>query len=87
MNYEELLDQLRTGELDQFVLEAKDFKEFYEVWRNYPYQNAIRGIADRGGVVTYTANELNKATDLTGKRVLLTGFGAGFTYGSLLLEF
>ena len=55
MNYEELLDQLRTGELDQFVLEAKDFKEFYEVWRNYPYQNAIRGIADRGGVVPYTA--------------------------------
>ena len=55
MNYEELLAQLRTGELDQFVLEAKDFKEFYEVWRNYPYQNAIRGIADRGGVVTYTA--------------------------------
>lgn len=32
-------------------------------------------------------DELNKKTDLTGKRVLLTGFGAGFTYGSLLLEF
>ena len=60
MNYEELLDQLRTGELDQFVLEAKDFKEFYEVWRNYPYQNAIRGVADRGGVVTYTAKNTNE---------------------------
>ena len=32
-------------------------------------------------------DELNQAVDLTGKRVLLTGFGAGFTYGSLLLEF
>jgi 3-oxoacyl-[acyl-carrier-protein] synthase-3 len=32
-------------------------------------------------------DELRQATDLTGKRVLLTGFGAGFTYGSLLLEF
>ena len=32
-------------------------------------------------------DELNQTVDLTGKRVLLTGFGAGFTYGSLLLEF
>jgi|GEM_PF-663172 len=55
MDYEQLLNQLRNGELSEFVLEAKDFKVFYEVWRNYPYQNAIRGIADRGGTVTYTA--------------------------------
>lgn len=32
-------------------------------------------------------DELHDAVDLTGKRVLLTGYGAGFTYGSLLLEF
>lgn len=32
-------------------------------------------------------DELHAAVDLTGKRVLLTGYGAGFTYGSLLLEF
>jgi 3-oxoacyl-[acyl-carrier-protein] synthase-3 len=32
-------------------------------------------------------DELNHKTDLTGKKVLLTGFGAGFTYGSLLLQF
>lgn len=55
MDYEEMLEQLRSGELEEFVLEAKDFKAFYEVWRNYPYQNAIRGVAARGGVVTYTA--------------------------------
>ena len=34
MDYEEMLEQLRSGELEEFVLEAKDFKEFYEVWRN-----------------------------------------------------
>lgn len=55
MDYENLLNQLRQGELSEFVVEAKDFKAFYEVWRNYPYQNAIRGVADRGGVITYTA--------------------------------
>ena len=59
MDYEEMLEQLRSGELEEFVLEAKDFKEFYEVWRNYPYQNAISGVAARGGGVTYTAK--NKA--------------------------
>ncbi|MCT8395504.1 ketoacyl-ACP synthase III [Weissella soli] len=32
-------------------------------------------------------DELNRKEDLTGKKVLLTGFGAGFTYGSLLLQF
>lgn len=32
-------------------------------------------------------DELNRTVDLLGKRVLLTGFGAGFTYGSVLLEF
>ncbi|MDR3190235.1 MAG: ketoacyl-ACP synthase III [Lactobacillaceae bacterium] len=32
-------------------------------------------------------DELNHQVDLTGKKVLLTGFGAGFTYGSLLLQF
>ena len=57
MNYAEMLDQLRTGELDKFVVEAKNFNSFYKVWRDYPYQNAIKGIADRGGIVTYEAKK------------------------------
>jgi 3-oxoacyl-[acyl-carrier-protein] synthase-3 len=32
-------------------------------------------------------DELNSEVDLTGKRVMLTGFGAGVSYGSLILEF
>ncbi|MDR3190236.1 MAG: hypothetical protein LBT80_03400 [Lactobacillaceae bacterium] len=53
-DYYEMLEQLRTGQLDQFVLEATEFPEFYEIWRNYSYQNVIRGIASQGGKVTYT---------------------------------
>ncbi|MBS9338626.1 ketoacyl-ACP synthase III [Fructobacillus sp. M2-14] len=32
-------------------------------------------------------DQLNSSVDLSGKKVLLTGFGAGFTYGSILLTF
>ncbi|MCO0832049.1 ketoacyl-ACP synthase III [Fructobacillus sp. W13] len=32
-------------------------------------------------------DQLNSSINLTGKKVLLTGFGAGFTYGSILLSF
>lgn len=32
-------------------------------------------------------DELRQQQQLTGKKVLLTGFGAGFTYGSILLSF
>jgi hypothetical protein len=56
MDYEAMLEQLRTGELEKFEITSDDFGRFYEVWRDYPYQNAIRGIADRGGKVTYVAN-------------------------------
>jgi 3-oxoacyl-[acyl-carrier-protein] synthase-3 len=32
-------------------------------------------------------DELRHQVPLKGKKVLLTGFGAGFTYGSLLCQF
>ncbi|MDR3241930.1 MAG: hypothetical protein LBT37_07125 [Lactobacillaceae bacterium] len=53
MDYNALLEQVRLGELDKFVIEHTDFQEFYEIWRRYPYQNTIRGIAAQGGKVTY----------------------------------
>ncbi len=33
------------------------------------------------------AQLMNSEVDLTGKKVLLVGFGAGFTYGCVLLQF
>lgn len=52
-DYNAMLEALRTGERESFELTAEDFTTFYEVWRDYPYQNAIVGEAARGGRVTY----------------------------------
>ena len=49
--------------------------------------NVIRNGNTSSAGIAIGFDELNQTVDLTGKRVLLTGFGAGFTYGSLLLEF
>lgn len=53
MDYNKLLEQLRRGEIDEFQLAPAEFPTFYEAWRNYPYQNLLRGVAARGGLVTY----------------------------------
>ncbi|HEY4399016.1 MAG TPA: beta-ketoacyl-ACP synthase III [Lactobacillaceae bacterium] len=37
--------------------------------------------------IAMALDELRSEVDLTGKRVMLTGFGAGLSYGSLILEF
>jgi hypothetical protein len=52
-DYNAMLEALRTGEQESFELTAEDFATFYDVWREYPYQNAIVGKAARGGRVTY----------------------------------
>jgi len=52
-DYNAMLEDLRLGNIESFELEANDFTTFYEVWREYPYQNAIVGEAARGGHVTY----------------------------------
>lgn len=52
-DYTAMLEALRTGEQASYELTADEFTAFYEVWRDYPYQNAIVGEAVRGGRVTY----------------------------------
>lgn len=52
-DYNTLLEAVRLGEQESFELTADEFTAFYEIWREYPYQNAIVGQADRGGHVTY----------------------------------
>lgn len=52
-DYNTELEALRTGEQESFELTAEEFTTFYEVWRDYPYQNAIVGEAVRGGHITY----------------------------------
>lgn len=49
--------------------------------------NVIRNGNTSSAGIAIGLDELNHGVNLSGKRVLLTGFGAGFTYGSVLLEF
>ncbi|MBM7617997.1 hypothetical protein JOC36_001591 [Weissella uvarum] len=53
VDYNQILEELRQGEREEFVLQAKDFPQFFETWRDYPYQNAIVGEAHHGGEVVY----------------------------------
>ncbi|MDO4903926.1 MAG: hypothetical protein Q3959_06675 [Limosilactobacillus sp.] len=52
-NYEQKLDDLRSGALDEFVVTPEDFAEFQRVYHAYPYRTQIEGKADIGGKVTY----------------------------------
>lgn len=49
--------------------------------------NIIRNGNTSSAGIAIGFDELNQSVNLTGKRVLLTGFGAGFTYGSILMQF
>lgn len=61
MDYAASLEAIRQGQQAELVIEAQDFPAFFEVWRDYPYQNAIVGQAGRGGVVTYRAAKADGA--------------------------
>ncbi|AEJ23910.1 hypothetical protein WKK_05195 [Weissella koreensis KACC 15510] len=63
MDYNKLLEQLRMDEIKEFKLEPSQFSDFYEVWRSYPYQNAIRGIAGRNGLITYRRANFSENND------------------------
>lgn len=50
-------------------------------------QNVIKYGNTSSAGIAIGLDEYRETHSLTGKRILLTGFGAGFTYGSTLLEF
>ncbi|GAK31461.1 3-oxoacyl-[acyl-carrier-protein] synthase [Weissella oryzae SG25] len=50
-------------------------------------QNVIKYGNTSAAGIAIGLDEYRTNNDLTGKRILLTGFGAGFTYGSILLTF
>ena len=42
MDYSQMLEQLRSGELDKFVVTSQEFSDFYVVWQRLSLSNAIR---------------------------------------------
>ncbi|KRN77701.1 hypothetical protein [Weissella minor] len=61
IDFTQILDELRTGVKSEFTLEAENFPEFFEVWRSYPYQNAIVGEAHQGGRIIYRKSDEDNA--------------------------
>lgn len=52
-NYVELMDQLRSGAIEEIVVDQASFLEFRKAWTNYPERKEIVGTAKRGGGIVY----------------------------------
>lgn len=85
--------QLLPQDIDYYIPHQANLRliEYIAEALNEPMAKFSTNIIQNGNTssagIAIGFDELNQTVDLTGKRVLLTGFGAGFTYGSLLLEF
>ncbi|MBZ5943509.1 hypothetical protein [Leuconostoc gasicomitatum] len=53
MDYEQLLIDLRDGEIDEIVITPATFPAFQKIWRDFTSQNRIRGIAGKQGNIKY----------------------------------
>lgn len=53
MDYEQLLIDLRDGKIDQIAITPETFPAFQKIWRNFPSQNRIRGVAGKQGNIKY----------------------------------
>ena len=52
-DYQQLLDDLRAGKIDQFEIGPEQFQEFQPVYHSYPYRTQIVGKAHIGGKIIY----------------------------------
>ncbi|WP_267202297.1 hypothetical protein [Limosilactobacillus kribbianus] len=52
-NFQQELDDLRNGKIDQFVITPEDFQAFQRVYHAYPYRTQIEGKANIGGKIVY----------------------------------
>ncbi|WP_294977016.1 beta-ketoacyl-ACP synthase III [uncultured Leuconostoc sp.] len=84
---------LKPSDVDYFIPHQANLRliEYIANALNEPIDkfstNIIRNGNTSSAGIAIGFDELRQSVDLNGKRVLLTGFGAGFTYGSILLEF
>lgn len=56
-NYEEMLEQLKNGELESIKIEKEDFLEFRKVLIERPDFKHFRGAAYHHGITIYTYTE------------------------------
>lgn len=52
-DFQQLLDDLHAGKIDEFEIIPDDFQAFQRVYHAYPYRTQIVGEAHIGGKITY----------------------------------
>ncbi|KRM06790.1 MAG: hypothetical protein ABF804_09725 [Liquorilactobacillus ghanensis] len=52
-NYQELLNKLVNGELDELKIEPQEFMDFQTAFMNFRQRKRIIGIAQRHGTIYY----------------------------------
>ncbi|MBS9334424.1 hypothetical protein LQZ24_00025 [Fructobacillus sp. M1-13] len=57
MDYAQALLDLRNGEIEAITVEPQNFPAFQKAWSAFPYQNTVKGIAQRAGKVTYVRSK------------------------------
>ncbi|CEG22309.1 hypothetical protein BN1080_01235 [Planococcus massiliensis] len=56
-NYEEMLEQLKNGELESITIEKENFLEFRKILIERPDFKHFRGVAYHHGITVYTYTE------------------------------
>lgn len=59
-DYQQLLEQLRTKEIDALEITTAEFMDFQRVLSNYNYRKNVVGTAKRGGGATYHYQETSE---------------------------
>lgn len=55
MDYRQILEDLISGKLSEYVVEASDAFSFQDALRNFEKRKEIVGVAKRNGTVVYRA--------------------------------
>ncbi len=62
-DYEQLMEDLRTGKRESLSVDPADFMAFHEAYMGYEYRKRIIGMADLDGHVVYHFDKDGKATN------------------------
>ena len=52
-DYQQLLEELHTGQIEEFEIDTDEFMEFQKILMNFNYRKNVVGTAKRGGGARY----------------------------------
>lgn len=87
------LQDLTANQIDYFILHQANLRiietiaeKLNQPIEKFPYNLDLYGNTSSAGIAM-AFDQLFSQQNLTGEKIVLTGFGAGLSYGSILLEF